>query len=301
MNAQAPTTSESVGLCTGLLNHVAAAAGFRVLIVKGSVLEIQGLRGPHHSVDVDALADPATYDALIDHLATHGWSTRPMPELVPDAHAHHAVTLYHDFWPITIDVHRHFPGFLAEPQVVFDALWQRRTGVSVAGIEVSTPDRVSHAALAALHYLRTPESGLTLTNLPELHDRVTAAFTPQDLADLSEFASTVGAGTTLAEWLREIGAPDPLNDAASAEALHSWHARTTRAPSTKWVQHVLALPWRQRPQALRQAVFPSDDEIREYHQLAGETISQARWRRIRRGLRHLPGALRSAAHLSQPR
>ena len=53
-------------------------------------------------------------------------------------------------------MHCKFPGFLADPQVVFDALWDRRTTTRVAGRELPCCDVLGNALIMALHVLRTP-------------------------------------------------------------------------------------------------------------------------------------------------
>ena len=165
---------EAVPLCAAWADRFASANGFRALMIKGSVLTDQGLRGNHTSVDVDVLVDPAVYDDYLASLRHAGWDVK-IESTVAGAAERHATTVYHQAWPITIDVHRRFPGFLADPRVVFEALWQHRTEATVAHTQVTTLDPVAHAALQALHYLRSPTSGLAMLYLPDLIERTPEA------------------------------------------------------------------------------------------------------------------------------
>ena len=51
-------------------------------------------------------------------------------------------------------MHSFYPGFLADPAVVFDALWERRVRMEFAHRECDVPDRVSGILILALHSLR---------------------------------------------------------------------------------------------------------------------------------------------------
>ncbi len=62
-------------------------------------------------------------------------------------------------------MHDRFPGFLAEPTEVFEALWERRTTARIAHRDVPCPDVLAHGAVAALHWLRDGWSEATREKL----------------------------------------------------------------------------------------------------------------------------------------
>ena len=70
----------------------------------------------------------------------------------------HSTTLRNPRWGCELDVHNRFPGFLADPSDVFEALWERRTTVTIAHQDIPCPDPSSHAVIAALHWLRDGRS-----------------------------------------------------------------------------------------------------------------------------------------------
>ncbi len=289
------TFAEAVALATAWADRFARQHGCRALVVKGSVLEAQGLRGHHESVDVDLMVDPAEFDRFVAALAEAGWhAMAPVNSIgIMDKHS---ATVLHEKWPITIDVHRFFPGFLADPQTVFEALWQRRTTAVVAGVDVTTPDPVGHAAIAALHYLRHTSPG-AITNLVDpLAERTIVALGPEGLAELSAFAGQTGSARTLALFLEKVGAPPAVDDPALAEAYRNWEMNSHAAPSTGWLVGIGRQPVHKWPAVIWHALFLTDEEIAEHYLLPehlkpGDTIFRARMRRLAKGLKNAPGAL----------
>jgi hypothetical protein len=145
--------AEAVPLGYAVLAQLAEDVGARALAIKGPILSLQGLREPRQSVDIDVLVHPDDFAGLTSALNSIGWRDDHVygtPTLVP----RHSVNHRHPHWPLEVDVHKFFPGFLADPVRVFDVMWARRVEVEVAHRQVPTLDRVAHAALAALHYLR---------------------------------------------------------------------------------------------------------------------------------------------------
>ncbi|WP_067438005.1 nucleotidyltransferase family protein [Nocardioides jensenii] len=288
MTAAVITSREAVLLCTAFADRLATAYDVRALVIKGHALEEQGLRGLHYSVDVDLLVDPSAYDRFLGLLAEHGW--KPMtPSTAPSIIERHAVTVLHESWPISIDVHSRFPGFLTDPQAVFDELWRRRTSARVAGVEVAVPDRVGHAAVVALHYLRDPRSGKARHSLPDLVERVRTTFTEADRQELVALAADTGASQSLGDFLVDVGATH--RDVTEPEALAAWRLRTHVGGSAAWTVGLSSLPFRRRPAEIWHAVMLSREEIAAYHQADGESVGRARRRRLRRGLRQVPVAV----------
>lgn len=285
------TTAEAVPLGAALALRLAATEGVRALFLKGAALEQQGLRGPYESVDVDVWVDPAQHAHYLTVLADHGWepmATLSALTLLP----HHAVTVQHPNWPITLDVHREFPGFLAAPATAFEELWSRRTSVTAAGVEIPAPSPAAHAALAALHLLRTRGSGLASHGLPDLAVRVPQALGPEGLLELSKVASATGATDVLSDFLTQVGAPVVAATAhPDPAAAAMWEAYQHDVRGAAWLRTVLAQPWRRRPAALWQISALSGSEIDRVRR-KGESRASARVRRLRAAATTLPGAAR---------
>lgn len=292
---------EAVLLGQTLVARAAADADIRALAIKGPALAAQGLRGPHESADVDVLVDPRERDRFVEAMLGIGWVHGPVsnaPTILPK----HSITMRHQAWPIEIDVHDRFPGFLADIQDVFDLLWDRRTTVRLAGVDLPAPDRVGHAAIAALHHLRDPARGSAGPALERLAADLTRLVGPAGLGELADLAALTGATTTLGPFLRQVGAPaTALPDAATPEAVEEWALRTETTGSTPWVVGLTRTPLRRWPGAIRHALWLTDEEIDAFHSGTGDGTSRTRLRlrRIRRGLRQLPAALRQLAHRRQ--
>ena len=147
--------AEAVPLAHALVARAARDHDVRVLFIKGPVAAEQGLRPRRPSVDVDVLVDPMRRGLLAAVLDDLGWVDEN-PYLSPTVLPQHSLTHRHHSWPCELDLHDRFPGFFADPQAVFEALWARRTTVRVAGQDIPAPDRAGHALVLALHSLRDP-------------------------------------------------------------------------------------------------------------------------------------------------
>lgn len=288
--------AEAVPLGAASVLRLASDHGVRALLVKGEALRLQGLRGAYESTDVDVLVDPADFDRYLTVLAALGW-VGPPTSTAPSIMERHAVTVLHPAWPISVDVHRYFPGFLADKQEVFDILWQRRESVQIAGVPLPVPDRVAHAAVAALHLLRSPDSGKAAEQLPELQRLVDDSFDTEALADLADVAQRTGATQTLRPLLTSVGAPLLGVGAGDPQRLAQWRARTGATGSEAWVLHLLRQPPWRWPREIRHAVVLSDAEIEAFHQHPGESLPQARRRRLRRGVRSVAVAVPNVLRL----
>lgn len=149
------TPTEAAPLIHVLIATVAERTDSRVLAIKGLVLAHHELRAPRISGDVDAIVHPDDLDGFLAGMAAAGWvanATTTTPKLLE----YHSVDLTNDHWPMSIDVHSYFPGFLAPADEVFDQIWARRNEFEQAGHLVPVTDLVSSALVAALHYLRHP-------------------------------------------------------------------------------------------------------------------------------------------------
>jgi hypothetical protein len=302
---------EAGPLAQVLVAQVAGRHGLRALAIKGPTVALQGLRAPRTSADVDVLVHPTELEPFIDAMVALGWRrgvTTTAALMMPM----HSVNLLHDHWPLGIDVHHYFPGFLADPAQVFDALWQRRASVVLAGVPVPAADPVAQAAIVALHLLRDTPSGRSPA-LEDLLDRARASFAAGDRADLVALAGRTGATDTLRPFLLGLGLGDSQVGGSScggrlghvdhvdhvdhAEALRRWQQRQRVVGYEAWFAHFAQTPVLRWPQAAWHALMLTDDEIYLCSGVApGEgNLAALRARRLGRGLAGLPRTLRALA------
>ncbi|MCX6399611.1 MAG: nucleotidyltransferase family protein [Propionibacteriales bacterium] len=292
---------EAVPLGQVLVDRVARDVGARVLAIKGAVPASFGLRTERHSVDVDALVAPADFESVQDRLIQLGWlsisgedSARSLPS--------HSDTLAHPAWPVTIDLHHGFPGFLADAGKVFDVLWEERVLVRIAGQDVAATGLAGATVVAALHALRSPEQA---RNVRELDGLISAwdagSFGAEDRARLAALADRTGAAQVVAPFLARIGMPvaQPV-DRATTQALAEWRV-SSQARETRGLGWLLALRRSQVsdwPGILRRAVLPDDDAVLRHYGARpdGSRRWRARLRRILTGLGDLPRSLRILWH-----
>lgn len=283
---------EGVLLGYALVDRAAEDACVRGVAIKGPVTEAHGLRSPRRSVDVDYLVEASSLDALRGVLEEAGWEFRINTgmDLIP----HHSITMRHPFWPCELDLHHHFPGFLGDPDAVFAELWSRRTDVMIGGRAVRSADRVSMAAIAALHLLRDRDQ--RRADFDDLVKRVADLFTPLDLASLAELASATGSVQTLAPLFEGLGLTPP-QPSSTPEGLEEWMVRssTPRTPAFAWINAFWTTSVLRWPSLLRHALFLTDTEIRyAYPDLSPGYIGlwRGRIRRWIRGIRSMPDAIR---------
>lgn len=239
---------------------LAAELEVPALLIKGPTLEAHGLREPRESADVDILASPARVDILQDALVAAGWVA------APDTTAHiipqHSVTLTHEYWPLELDLHWYFPGFLADWQMSFDALWERRQTIDIAHQNVLMPDRAGSALIAALHYERAPETYNWA--LGDLVGRMRTTFDRVELSDLAELAVTTGCADVLAGYLDAVGAPATGRGESDDRRLADWNLNRVagRVSGAAWLHALRTARWRRRPGVLWRALMSTEDDLR---------------------------------------
>ncbi|WP_394550953.1 nucleotidyltransferase family protein [Agromyces sp. MMS24-JH15] len=298
---------EAVELGHPLVLRFADAVDARVLFIKGASLEHHGLRAPHASADVDVLVEPARFDALVASLQESGWHERAKAPH-EDAFITHSTTLVRDGWPCDLDVHRAYPGFLADPATVFEALWERREPLVRAGHEVPIPDRASSALILALHSLRgSAKVPRHAHELDALVERLQGADT-SELDDLVDLARATGAAATAAPFLERIGVDVRADVAAAAAAgdpeFTSWRRRIESGATVAhfYAELVDQTPWYRMPRLVFRALWPTEAEFRVIRPETppGRRAALAgRWRRIARGLRDAPRVVRARRRVAR--
>jgi Uncharacterised nucleotidyltransferase len=285
------------------VDRVASVCGVRVLFIKGPVLDVQGLRPPRDSVDVDVLVDPGHFDEMLDGLTAVGWYPYiPLSTELLSA-PEHSATLKHDAWPCSLDLHHYFPGCLAPAQQVFDELWARRTTVELGGRDLPCPDVSGSSVIAGLNSLRSPDSWREKAELAHLTRELDQRLGDTERAELAKLAERMGAGDTLRPLLEALGIhPDPAIPRYS-DGLAAWHLLTVLAsyPTLLWLEELRQTPWHRRPAVLWRAVLLTEEEIRNFM----PDLPAGRWGltlgRLKRIRQRLPLIPKAAMYLAKSR
>ena len=293
--------SEAVPLAHAVVDRVARDRGVRIIFVKGPIAVTQRLRTARESVDVDVLVHPSRLEELISALGMVGWDDEQVYG-TPTA-ATYSRTIRHARWPCELDLHVRFPGFLAAPEEVFERLWARHDSEVLAARELPCLDRTAQALLLAVNALRDPEAHDKRLELDDLVQRVRDSFSASDLTDLADLAQGIGAVETAAPFLHLVGAVPLGPDDADPAELRAWRMRTQ--PEWRvatWLEDLRTTPKRKWPRYVWYAVMLSETELRnaEPHLPPGRrALLGARLRRVRRGVRAVPGAWRSVRKLDR--
>jgi hypothetical protein len=174
----------------------------------------------------------------------------------------HSVHYVHHGWPIDLDLHYNFPGFLAAERTVFDALWERRTESAVAEVGVPTADRLGHVLVTGLHALRDPNAPRSRADLVFL-GAVVSAMDRNEAQDLVDLAVATGSERTAAPILVASGLASPTRSATVDDShLWEWRTRQQRRPGALiWLQELRETPRRELPGVVRRALFPDRDQL----------------------------------------
>lgn len=286
--------AEANELASGIALEAAKISDARPLFVKGTSLTYHRLRPDRVSADVDVLVEPTKVDTFLAKLAEFGWHPR-LGEYNDFPVRHHSVTVIHDDWPCDIDVHRRFPGFLADPVVAFEELWRRRQSMHVAGHDVPITDYSSSAVIMALHSVRStvdnPRHTSELVRLIE----ISREWDDQQRADIAAVAARTGATRALQDVLPLLGVtarPDEV--AIDDEALQAWQLRVTgqETPLRIWLRYASeGVGVRDTLGRIWRALWPAEDFFLATHPEAVGSPNWGRLRRLARNIARAPGAL----------
>ncbi|AKU16098.1 nucleotidyltransferase family protein [Luteipulveratus mongoliensis] len=254
MTAATVSHDQAVPLVTALVSVVARDAGVRALCIKGPTFAAYDLRPGHGSRDVDVLCEPAGHDRLVRALCAAGWTAHDPGDDVHRVLPAHAVTLTHDRWTCSIDVHHYFPGFLGPAADVFEVLYARATTVEVAHARVPAPDLPSAAVVWGLNVLRAPSEQDSVREIDWV-ERVAQA--DMDRGALAAVAAATGATSTLGPLLDLAGIARPTTGLGTPRQLMLWHL--LQQPGTRGgglLTRFRERPLRAWPGTVREVVWP---------------------------------------------
>ncbi|GAA5035535.1 nucleotidyltransferase family protein [Microbacterium fluvii] len=291
--------AEADALASAWVQHLADERGIRMLLIKGASLSHHGLRDPRTSADVDALIEPGRFDELCDAILAEGWRKRP-DILISRLTTLHSRTFLRDGWPCDLDVHSFFPGFLADPADVFDALWVARERLDFAHRTCDIPGRAASILILALHSLRGTR--VQRRHVDELEHLVRLPLSAEEIAEIGALARVTGCVATLESVLPRLGVHvEPTEAELASTDLHEWRERVDSgwAGAYMWTVALRRSPWRERPRILWTAFWPSDRDLllsrpevqdRPAHKLLARIL---RWGR---GVKSLPRTARAIWH-----
>lgn len=285
--APSVTLAEAIPLVAALAARIADDAGIRLLLIKGQPATDLGVRADRPSVDVDVWVEQECFDRYVGQLHAHGW--RHLKSVPAGIGWDHAVTLAHQRWPITIDVHHTFPGFMVNSVRAFAAMWSSRTAALVAGTQVPVPDIASAAVISYLHAQRSQGSAEAQRDLVTVMCRVT------DLDDierrtLRKLARDTDTVVTVAGLLQRAGLPVEARPPSKAAKRFQARAAAEGRTSARWLVALRQAPLRRRPSILMAALRPSTiDYVNFRAKNQGRRVTWAqvalfRWRRGIQGL-----------------
>ena len=276
MNPSVLGLEEAYELGAAWIMALSESQDIRALIIKGPRVAVYGLREKRTSADIDVLVDPSSYTQLCELLEDAGWRTRR--NIFLGTLVNHSTSFVRDGWPIDLDIHHHFPGFLAPPSVAFNALWERRVPGAFGNRICAVPDRSSSIVLLALHSLRGPAR--QRRHLDELKQLTRAYLSTADRDALLDIACATGCELTLETVLPTLGVAFPTNsqyEGSAALALWRRRVRSGSQGAYYWIVALAEAPWVSRPKILVRAVWPTREDLLLARVETLDTV-RGRWR-----------------------
>lgn len=281
-------------LAHAVVRHAAEVSGARIIVVKGLAAARIGMRDAWRGADVDVMAEPGRFDALITTLNRLGWHARPADD-DQLAFPPHSLSLTHPHWPCDLDVHFRFPGFERADADVFEALWSHRVEAEVADGRIWVTDEVDTVLTLALHDLRNPRVARHRSDLLALSRHIE----PIDPRALIERAEELGALACARPFLEPLLPAGRTDAVAWDEPSHEWRLRLLD-PLARRIVLFLDGTYRRNGVPLRRLFAPPRTTIVKDglpHAPVGTVVlARGYVRRWVRGIRHAPAALWSAGH-----
>lgn len=274
-----------------------ADRGVEVLVIKGpSIGEWLYPEGGRESADVDLLLRPSEWRAAVSVLKRRGFEQIHSGFRETEVALHsldlqrtNAAQGLHE-----LDLHRYFPGIVADPEEAFNLLWEGRLAGEQAGVPVWYPSIEARALIIALHAARDTHSPKTMEDLR----RAMAALSPPQIQTLAELARRLDAQSALRagiETLPETSSYVESLGLAEVEVTNYWALMSHGAdPLTVELERVRSLPPGDRLRQMGRWLVPSTASMRARHPQVGDSrvrLAGAYARRWGSGLRRLPAAV----------
>lgn len=271
------TLAEAVPLGTVHLQRLLATAGIRSLVIKGPAFVELGVRKPRQSNDIDLMVAPGDRAVATETLASAGWSiiSHWFPPALDDIV--YSTTFRHGLFPVTLDLHHHFSGMLADD--AFEHLWPRRVEVVLAGQPVHTvgvPDALIIESLNSVKLLGQDRRKVAIS-------RVVESAVPVDVSKVTQASASIGARHTAALLIEELGGPAPASPAPVG--YRRWLRRGARNGGLDLVVDIMLRAPHHAPRVIWQQLTLSPDIARFWahtHHVPYRSPRQILWVRIRR-------------------
>lgn len=274
--------TEAVPLCLRFVMRLLDSADVRALAVKGPAFAALGIRSPRVSSDADVLVNPTQQQAALACLKSSDWRDWA-PDKLLEPFGAHSITLEHDLWPCSLDLHWRFPGFLAPASELFELLWAGRANVEVAHQQVATLSRPHALALECLHVLRETAPAAEESTVRAVVQAMPQPLNADEVRALGELLGLAGAAQTLEVLARCLGASDtaPEPDESQRADLEQWRARqrSSAAPLAWWFTELRNHPLRALGRGVRHA-WLSDGQARTWAKAKGVDY-RSRWQVLR--------------------
>ena len=227
--------------------------------------------------------DPPARTLFVDAMLQRGWSLKPGTRRALIA-TPHAIQLQHPEFGLEVDVHDRYPGFLVDPQVVFDMLWARRRAWTVSSADAWAVDQDATCLIELLHLAREPAHRKQRLRALLASELVTRE-------SFLELAWLSGASSAIAP---HVGGPVGPTDPNELEAWNRRVAvgRTQLVPALIELQETALL---KRPKVVWRLIWlPGQEVLAQYPDLRTAVLgtTRARFRRWGRGARQLRMARR---------
>lgn len=281
MSRESLSVAEAVPLGTVHLQQLLERVGVRSLVLKGPAFVELGVRAPRQSNDIDLLVHQDDRASATEALTDSGWSiiSHWFPPALDDII--YSTTLRHPLFPVTLDLHHRFSGLLAGA-AAFDALWQRRTQVTLAQQLVTTVGREHALIIEALNATKV----VAYERRAGVAARVAEQVEDVDVAEVTVAARSVGARHTAAHLIEALGGGAPTEPAPPG--YRRWRERGSRSTG----RHLLGEIVRRAPMHMPRVVWQQltlDPDIARFwahtHGVPYRHRWQILWLRARRVLR----------------
>jgi hypothetical protein len=254
-------------------------AGVRSLLLKGPVLArlLYGSQGPHRDYfDIDLLVGPADLSKAREALAglgyRWGYEERGIDDVAGVVHAE-LWAQRGDHGPLWVDLHKRLAGCRASDDVVWAALWRRRTSIEFAGREIAVLGEGGLALHLALHAAQGgPDEPKAIDDLA----RGIEHWAPKVWRDAAELAEEVQGVAAFGAGLRLVPSGARLAevlDLPSTPRL-DWEVRH-RQLRPRGAFHIEAIGGarglRERADLLRRSLLPTREWIVSEYRWAGRS------------------------------